>query len=186
MLEGVLERKGVHDGREHAHIVGLGAIHALSGSSKAAEDIAAADDDTDLNALVMKGLDLSREAGGDGRVDTVAALPHQGFTGQLQKDAVIEVVGHSSSLVADFIHFSSMTVHYHTKAGYGIKPIARSQHMRKIRYSPQTRRSNATTLTVSPTSLETCSAYALMVRLESLMNSCSFRTKPLKNFSRRP
>ena len=42
------KRQRVHDGRQHAHVVGGGAVHALGGAGEAAEDVAAADHDGDL------------------------------------------------------------------------------------------------------------------------------------------
>ena len=48
-LERVLQRERVHDGREHAHLVGGDAVHAGASEPRAAEHVAAADDDRDLD-----------------------------------------------------------------------------------------------------------------------------------------
>ena len=50
LLEEVLQRQAVHDGAEHAHVVGAGAVHAALLQLGAAEEVAAADDDRDLDA----------------------------------------------------------------------------------------------------------------------------------------
>jgi hypothetical protein len=50
LLEQVLQRQAVHDRAEHAHVVGAGAVHAALGDLRAAEEVAAADDDRDLHA----------------------------------------------------------------------------------------------------------------------------------------
>ena len=47
-FERVLEGEGVDDGGEHAHVVG-GPVHVLGLVGDAAEDVAAADDDGDLD-----------------------------------------------------------------------------------------------------------------------------------------
>ena len=48
LFQRILHRQRVHDRRQHAHIVGLRAVHALGGARHAAEDIAAADDQADF------------------------------------------------------------------------------------------------------------------------------------------
>ena len=50
LLERVLQRQRVDDRREHAHVVGGGAVHAARAGRDAAEDVAAADDDGRLDA----------------------------------------------------------------------------------------------------------------------------------------
>ena len=49
LLEEVLQREGVHHGAEHAHVVGPATVHAALGQLGAAEEVAAADDDGDLD-----------------------------------------------------------------------------------------------------------------------------------------
>ena len=43
LLKRVLHRERVHDRCKHAHIVGLGTIHALGGTGHATEDVTATD-----------------------------------------------------------------------------------------------------------------------------------------------
>ena len=52
----VLHGQRVHHGRQHAHVVGLGALHAGFDAPLAAPDVAAADDEADLHAQRDRGL----------------------------------------------------------------------------------------------------------------------------------
>ena len=83
VLEGVLEREGVDDGREHAHVVGGGAVHALGAGRQPAEQVAAADHDRGLDAELLDFADVLGDLGGDGGIDPELLLAHQGFTGEL-------------------------------------------------------------------------------------------------------
>ena len=58
-LQPILQRQRVHDGGQHAHVVGGGAIHAHGGTGEATEDIAAADHDTDLGTGFDGFLDVA-------------------------------------------------------------------------------------------------------------------------------
>ena len=51
-LERILHGKGVHHCRQHAHIVTGGTLHSGGCTRNPTEDIAAADDEADLNALI--------------------------------------------------------------------------------------------------------------------------------------
>ena len=62
LLQRRLHGQRVHHGRQHAHVVGLGAFHAGGGTGDAAEDVAAADHDADLHAHADHVADI----GGDG------------------------------------------------------------------------------------------------------------------------
>jgi len=48
LFQRALHGQRVHDRSEHAHVVGLGAVHAFGSASHAAKDIAAADDEAQL------------------------------------------------------------------------------------------------------------------------------------------
>ena len=54
LLERILQRQRVHHRRQHAHIIGAGAVEALGGGGHAAEDVAAADDQAQLVALLLR------------------------------------------------------------------------------------------------------------------------------------
>ena len=72
-------------------------------AARPAEDVAAADDDGGLHAQRLDRGDFVRDAGGDRRVDAVGLVAHQGFTRQLQQDALVGRlggVGHAEELYA--------------------------------------------------------------------------------------
>jgi hypothetical protein len=60
LLERVLQGQGVDDRGEHAHVVGGDAADRLAAVLLAAPDVAAADDDADLQSLRVGELDLGR------------------------------------------------------------------------------------------------------------------------------
>jgi hypothetical protein len=64
LLEEVLQRERVHDGAEHAHVVGAPAVHAALAELRAAEEVATADDDGDLDPVDGRG-DLARDLADD-------------------------------------------------------------------------------------------------------------------------
>ena len=57
-----LHGERVHHGRQHTHEVGLSAVHAGRRPGDATEDVAAADDDRDLNAHRNDRLDVVRQS----------------------------------------------------------------------------------------------------------------------------
>ena len=61
LLERVLQRQPVQHGREHAHVVAGRSVHALGRGRQAAVDVAAANDDRDLDAAAVNGRDLLRD-----------------------------------------------------------------------------------------------------------------------------
>ena len=74
LLERVLHGERVHHRRQHAHIVGAGAVEALGGAGEAAEDVAAADDQAELVAARVGRLDLLGEARDGVGIDAELAL----------------------------------------------------------------------------------------------------------------
>ena len=85
-LERAFERDGVHDGGEHADRVAAHALDAASRSREAAEEIAAADDDSDFDAEPGRRLDVEGDALQRRRVEPVLALSHEGLARQLHDD----------------------------------------------------------------------------------------------------
>ena len=61
--------------------------------TRAAEDVAAADDDADLHAGLLHLDDLAREPAQHFRIDAVVGLAHQRFAGEFQQDALVLDVG---------------------------------------------------------------------------------------------
>ncbi len=98
LLERVLQGQGVDHRRQHAHVVAAGAIHAARAGGQAPEDIAAANHDGRLDTEVLDVFDVPGDLGGDGRVDAVLLLAHQGFARELQEDAFVGGVGHGREL----------------------------------------------------------------------------------------
>lgn len=95
MLEGILQGERVHNGCQHAHVVGLSTLHATGSTCHAAENIAAADNDADLMANGEQLLDLLSKMVGNLGVDAILAVAHQRFAGKLKKHAFISDVGQS-------------------------------------------------------------------------------------------
>ena len=88
-LKTVLQSQRVHNRGEHADVVGLCTIHAISAASDAAEDVAAAYGDGNLNAVVNDLFDLLGKVVDDLRIDSVSGIAHQGLAGELQQHTMI-------------------------------------------------------------------------------------------------
>ena len=88
-LERVLHGKRVHDRRQHAHIVGRPALHALGRAGQAAEDVAAANDDAQFNPGFVNRSDFFRHSLDGRHVQANALLAHQDLAGDLQQDAPV-------------------------------------------------------------------------------------------------
>ena len=86
LLDEVLQRQGVHDGAEHAHVVGAVAGHAPLGELGAAEEVAPADDDGHLHPGEHRLGDLAGGVGDDVGVQAHRA-PAEHLSGELQQDA---------------------------------------------------------------------------------------------------
>ena len=69
-------------------MVALDTVKALSGSREATEDIAAADDDTDLHAHIVDVLDLLCILGQTLFVDTITLRANQAFAREFEKNAM--------------------------------------------------------------------------------------------------
>ena len=89
VLERVLQRQRVDDRRQHAHVVGGRAVHALGAGGQAAEEVAAADDDRRLDAELLDLGDVLGDLRGDGGIDAELLLAHEGFAGELQQDPTV-------------------------------------------------------------------------------------------------
>jgi len=76
VLKRVLKRERVHNGGEHAHRIALGSVHAAGRDLNAAEDVAAADNDRDLDTRVEHGANLLGKASRDCGVDSELLIAH--------------------------------------------------------------------------------------------------------------
>ena len=82
-LDRGFQHQRVHDGRQHAHRVGRRPRQPVLGNLRAAQNIAAADDDAEPDAELMRGDEVSGEAV-DGRLmDAEFFRTAQGFAGEL-------------------------------------------------------------------------------------------------------
>ncbi len=88
-LEDVLQRQAVDDGREHAHVVGLGAVHTRARAGHPPPDVAAAHDDRDVDAELASHLDdLRGELLDHLAVDAVPLVAGKRLSRQLEEDAL--------------------------------------------------------------------------------------------------
>src|SRR5262249_20111535 len=79
-LEDVLHGERVDHGAEHAHVVGGDAIEAGFGEERAADDVAAADHESDTCAGLRNGNDFIGEAADDVEVVAEAFVAGEGFS----------------------------------------------------------------------------------------------------------
>ena len=87
LLQRVLQDDGVHHCGEHADVVGGGAIHVARALRDAAEDVAAADDDSDLDAQVAHVPYLLGDGASHQHVNAVILRAHQRLARSLQEYA---------------------------------------------------------------------------------------------------
>ena len=120
LLECILEGECVHDRGHHAHVVGRRAVHALGRAGEPAPDVAAADDDGDVDAALTDFLDLLRDIFDNSRVDAEALIAGKRFTTEFQDNAFI------------FCWFQNITLHLNVTASFSIiRPLFQIFH-RKI------------------------------------------------------
>jgi hypothetical protein len=102
LLQRLLHGEGVHDGGQHANIVGLRALHPGGGAGDAAEQVTAADHHADLHAHGNHVADIDGDGADDVVVEAILALAHQGLAREFQQDALVEwLVGHAARLPGD-------------------------------------------------------------------------------------
>ena len=99
-LQRILDGERVHDRGKHAHVVARDAIHAGTREALAAEDVAATDDDRDLDARLARRRDLRGDTLNDFRLDAVFQVPHQRLAAEFQQYAMVlnRTVIHSKPL----------------------------------------------------------------------------------------
>ena len=84
----VLQRERIHHRAEHAHVIRAGTVHAPLGQLRAAEEVAAANDDGDFGAGACHGSDLLGHVFYHVRVNThFAAAEH--LPAQLEHDPLV-------------------------------------------------------------------------------------------------
>ena len=82
LFQKVLEREGVHDRSQHAHVVGTRTIHAALAEFCTAEEVASSDNDGNLHVL-CGCRNLSSDSAHDVGVNPQSA-PAKSFTGQFE------------------------------------------------------------------------------------------------------
>jgi len=89
LLERVLQRHRVDHGGQHAHVVGMGPLHATRGVLHAPKDVAAADDDAHGHAQFDHLADLPGVGFQHVPVDAVGLAAHEGLAAQFEQDAAV-------------------------------------------------------------------------------------------------
>ena len=69
LFQEILQRETIHHSSQHAHIVAAGAIDTSLLKFRATEEVAATDNDGDLNALLHRRNNLFRDTADNRRVD---------------------------------------------------------------------------------------------------------------------
>src|SRR5205823_5550062 len=93
----VLHGQRIYHRGEHAHVVARGALHADRRARQTAENVAAADHQTQLDPEPMDRLDLLGDARDHRRVEPIIALAHQRFARDFEKHATILQIGRHAS-----------------------------------------------------------------------------------------
>src|SRR5487761_737712 len=88
-LERILQRQRVDHRRQHAHVVAGGAIDAKLAGSHATKDVAAADDERDLDAHLVDALHLAGDGLDDREVNAVVPRAAECLAAQLEQHAVV-------------------------------------------------------------------------------------------------
>ena len=87
LFDGVHHGERVDDGREHAHLVGGGAVHI--GALPAPPEVAPADDERDLHAHIVYFDELIDDARDDLFVETELLIARKRFARELQQDPFV-------------------------------------------------------------------------------------------------
>ena len=80
LFQRALHRQRVHNGGQHAHVIGGGALHALGRALQTSKDITATDDHGNLGPKIVNRFDLSGDPLHSWGMKTVALVSHQGFS----------------------------------------------------------------------------------------------------------
>ena len=88
LLQRVLHGQRIHHRRQHAHVIGLRAVHALRRTRNAAKDVTATNHQTNIEPGFFRSLHLTRQFSNKFRIDAVALIAHQHFARQFEQDAL--------------------------------------------------------------------------------------------------
>jgi hypothetical protein len=90
LFQAIHEGERVDDGREHAHVVACGAFDAAFFPGESAKDVAAADDDADLDAEGVDFLNLGANAfEGEAVYGVAGGFAAQDFAAEFEDDAFV-------------------------------------------------------------------------------------------------
>ena len=89
LLEGILQRQRVDQGRQHPHVIRGHTVGAPVAEEAAAEDVSTADDQRDLDAEPVDVDDLVRQAVEHGTADAVLRVALQRLPGQFEEDPAV-------------------------------------------------------------------------------------------------
>ena len=98
MLEHAAEENAVHDGAEHAHVVGLRALDVPLVGHIPTEEVPAADDDRLLHAELAGGDQLIGDVAESLRIQAERSGSRKGAAAELDDDAAVPERGHAASL----------------------------------------------------------------------------------------
>src|SRR5271166_972724 len=101
LFQRILQRKSVDHRSQHAHVIGRDAVHELGLLGHAAEEVAAADHDGDLNTQAMHFGKLSGDFMHALVVDSEALAGSQRLAGYLKKNALIDGSVHAPKVPAE-------------------------------------------------------------------------------------
>ena len=79
LFESILKARALMTVAEHAHVICGNAVEALRAGREAAKDVAAADNDGDLDTEGVNVLDLAGDAADDLRIDAEALIDPSGL-----------------------------------------------------------------------------------------------------------
>ena len=89
LFQSVLQRERVDDRAQHAHVIAGDAFDAAFAALKAAEDVAAADDDDDFDAELADFADLPRHFVNGFRAYPQSAFAAEGFAAKLEENTTV-------------------------------------------------------------------------------------------------
>src|SRR5450830_1504414 len=90
LFERRLQRQSVHDGRQHPHVVGRGAVQTRTLGVGSSPDVSATDDDSDLHAESKKLLHLSRDELQYRKIDARGGAAFQSFAAEFQQYSFVQ------------------------------------------------------------------------------------------------
>ena len=95
LFERILQRQGIDDRGDHAHVIGGRSVHAARARRQAAENVAAADHDGSLHAQTLQLRDVFGNPRRDNGIHAICLVAHERFAGKFQENASVGGIGRS-------------------------------------------------------------------------------------------